>query len=132
MASAAQYGIKELIGYERAHSQGAGFGAESGAAIRLAPRLVNQILQNRGVEQFIRDLREVVPPEAILLLTTVTKTHSGTLRLGEIDYQLEGKIDSRSAVLFAASIEVKLDGRARAGARLPGSDEYSWGPWTSK
>jgi hypothetical protein len=113
MASAASYSIEEIATYERAHSQGAGVGAEAAEAIRLAPRLVNQELQNRGVEKTLRDLVATLPAGTELRLTTVTTTHPGTLRLKEIQYVLRAVRGGRpQGVLFEAAIEVGLSGRA--------------------
>jgi len=112
MASAASYGIAEIARWERAHSQGAGFGAEAREAIRLAPQVVNQELQNRGVEQTIRDLVEILPPGTELHLTTVTMTHERTLRLREIQYKLEAVSGDLRRTLFVTSIEVSRSGRA--------------------
>ncbi|HSF43576.1 MAG TPA: DUF4157 domain-containing protein [Thermoanaerobaculia bacterium] len=113
MASAAEYGVQEIAGWERAHSQGAGFGAEAAEAIRLAPRQVNQALQNRGIERTIRDLYRTKPPDVELHLTTVTQTHPGTLRLQQIDYVLEAwRGGQKVGTVLEASIEVGRSGRA--------------------
>jgi hypothetical protein len=121
MASAAAYAIDEIATYERAHSQGAGVGAEAAEAIRLAPRIVNQELQNRGVEKTLRELVATLPAGTELRLTTVTTTHPGTLRLKEIQYVLRAVRDGRpQAVLFEAGIEVGLSGRAVTTAELRG------------
>ncbi len=130
MRSAAEYAIQELAGWQRAHSTGAGLGIESGEAIRLAPELVNQAMQNRGIESFLRALRDqVVGQGERLHLTTETQTHSGTLRLSSIHYIVERPEGQRMITLFEAVIEVQRDGRARAGVRLSGSDKYTFGPW---
>ncbi|GAA4878632.1 polymorphic toxin type 4 domain-containing protein [Actinomycetospora straminea] len=46
--------------WERAHLIGPGFGAELFEGITLAPRGVNQIAQNRGIEGFLRHAAETV------------------------------------------------------------------------
>ncbi|WP_251096588.1 DUF4157 domain-containing protein [Streptomyces sp. Caat 7-52] len=46
------------------HLWGPGFGDEAAAGIMLGPRAVNQEWQNRGVEQFIRDLRDQASRQA--------------------------------------------------------------------
>lgn len=129
MVSAAEYGIAELAGWERAHSQSAGLGAESEEAIRLAPRHVNRVLQNSGIERFLRALRDQAAGHPVHL-TTVTATHPRTLRLASIHYEVETVDAGARTTLFEAVIEVERNGRARPGIRLPGSDAYTWGPWT--
>ncbi len=131
MMSAAEYGIAELEGYHRAHSTGAGLGAESGAAIRLAPgELVNQAMQRRGIEGFIRALADAAMEEGVRIhLTTETRTHSGTLRLASIHYAVEAATPEGRISLFDAAIEVRTNGQARAGVRMAGSDTYTFGPW---
>lgn len=44
-----------FAGYQRAHLIGPGFGGELYEGLMLAPEAVNQVTQNKGVEQFIRD-----------------------------------------------------------------------------
>jgi hypothetical protein len=128
MMRAAEYSIAEIRRYELAHSTGAGLRIESGEGIRLAPRLVNQALQNRGIERFLREMRDLATGER-LHLTTVTHTHASTLRLASIHYHVEVAEGDRMITLFDAVIEVRRNGQARAGVRLPGSDEYTFGPW---
>ena len=48
----------QLDTWEAAHLWGPGFGDEAAAGMMLAPRDVNQVWQNRGVEQFLRRLRK--------------------------------------------------------------------------
>ena len=129
MRSAAEYGIRQLAGWQRAHSTGAGLGIESGEAIRLAPELVNQALQNRGIEAFLRFLRDEAAAQGELLhLQTETLTQTGTLRLSSIHYLVERQEGQHMITLFEAVIEVRGDGSARAGVRLEG-DKYEFGPW---
>lgn len=131
MMSAAEYGIAELEGYHRAHSTGAGLGAESGEAIRLAPgELVNQTMQRRGIEGFIRELADIAMSEGVRIhLTTETRTHPRGLRLASIHYSVEAATAEGRITLFDAVIEVRTNGEARAGVRLAGSDTYTFGPW---
>jgi hypothetical protein len=128
MMSAGEYAAAELVGWQRAHSQSPGLGGESGEAIRLASELVNQVLQNRGIEGFLRSLRDQVPNER-LHLTTETRTHPGTLRLESIHYLVEVPEGNRMRLQFEAAIEMRISGEARAGVRLPGSNKYTFGPW---
>jgi hypothetical protein len=44
--------------WEAAHLWGPGFGDEAAAGMMLAPKEVNQEHQNRGIEGFLRDLRD--------------------------------------------------------------------------
>ena len=131
MMSASEYAIDEIVDWERAHSQGAGLGVEAREAIRLAPPLVNQVLQNRGIERFLREMRDLAQGERIHL-TTVTETHTGTLRLASIHYSVEAVDADGRRTLFDAAIEVRRNGESRAGVRLPGSDSFTWGPWLSE
>lgn len=129
-ARAAEYGLEEIEGWERAHSQSAGTGAESGEAIRLAPKVVNQGLQNQGIEGFMRDLEAAKPKGTKLHLRTVTKTHPGTLRLKEIHYEVSAKLpgEDKRRTIFRTVIRVHKDGTAQAGTAWAGSDEYEWTP----
>lgn len=98
-----------LIGWDRAHSQGNITGHESPFAIRYAPSEVNQAYQRLGIERFVRELYEEKEDGVELLLTTVTYTHPGTLRLKEIQYKVDAMRNgsSRSYTLFEASIAVE-------------------------
>jgi hypothetical protein len=96
-----------LDGWHRAHSQGAGLGNEMKEGIRYAPPEVNLKLQNQGIEQHIRDIRDQLHPDAKLLLTTETKAHEGSLRLKSIDYKLEAEMNGERSRIYEASIEVE-------------------------
>lgn len=102
--SATQVGLE---GWHRAHSQGAGLGNEMREGILYAPPEVNLKLQNQGIEQHIRDIRDQLNPAAKLLLTTETKAHEGSRRLKSIDYKLEVEINGKRTRLYEASIEVE-------------------------
>src|ERR1700743_142073 len=80
-----------LVGWERSHSQGAGTGQESASGILYAPSEVNQALQNKGIEQFLRDFFKVKAQDADLFLTTDTTPLPGTRRLQSIEYLLDAK-----------------------------------------
>lgn len=96
-----------LVGWERAHSQGAGTGHESPHAIRYAPREVNQAYQRLGIEKFLRTLFNEKGADVDLILTTVTYSHPGTLRLKEIQYRVDARRKKGlSQPLFEAAIEV--------------------------
>jgi hypothetical protein len=132
MHTAAEYAIAQIAGWQRAHSTSPGLRIESGEAIRLAPEFVNQILQNQGIEDFLRALRDAAGTNYRLHLRTVTSTHPGTLRLESIHYMLgigEGEGDDFVEVLEAV-VEVLRDGRARAGVRR--GNKYEFGPWFTR
>ena len=96
-----------LEGWHRAHSQGPITGHESAAGIRYAPPEVNQKFQRLGIERFIREVFEEKAADTEVWLTTVTRAHSGTLRLKEIQYRLDALRRGVSRTLFEASIEVE-------------------------
>ncbi|HWM58332.1 MAG TPA: polymorphic toxin type 4 domain-containing protein [Pseudonocardia sp.] len=50
-----------LEGYQRAHLVGPGFGAEEVHGVMLAPEGVNQTVQNRGIEKFLRKAASLQP-----------------------------------------------------------------------
>jgi len=125
MMSAGEYALEILRGWQRAHASGAGLGAESGEAIRLAPEFVNQILQNRGIEQFLRDLRsEVIPEGGRVHVTTVVETHPMTFRLAAIEYQIEVVTENGLSPLGSVRIEVSPEGNSQGFVRAPGGDVY--------
>ena len=96
-----------LSGWQRAHSQGAGIGAESPHAIRYAPAEVNQHYQRLGIERHLKELVEHKPANVELWLTTVTFTHPRTLRLKEIQYKVDAIRGPQRRILYEASIEVE-------------------------
>lgn len=95
-----------LKGWGRGHSQGAGTGNESTEGIRYVPAEVNRKLQNHGIENYIRDLVKEKDPYVDLWLTTVTTTHPGSLRLAEIEYQVDAVHEGRSRTVFEATIKI--------------------------
>ncbi|HET8654176.1 MAG TPA: polymorphic toxin type 4 domain-containing protein [Longimicrobiaceae bacterium] len=96
-----------LAGWERAHSQGNITGYESAEGIRYAPSEVNQAFQRLGIEGFIRELFEEKAADVEMIMTTVTYTHPGTLRLKEIQYRIDVVRRGLTHPLFEASIEVE-------------------------
>lgn len=91
MPSASEHGRPEVAGMERAHTLGQGTGFESPFAIFYAPREVNQIIQNNGVEEMLRGLHSSARPGESFHVSTLTKPHPGTQRLAEIRYRVEVK-----------------------------------------
>lgn len=85
--SASESGIPTFAGTERAHSFGQGFGWESPFALYNAPRFVNQRLQNNGIEQYVRSIRDLLPAGQKLVLHTTTKAVPDTRRLQSITYE---------------------------------------------
>jgi hypothetical protein len=96
-------------GWERAHSQSAGTGAESRHGILYAPERVNQELQNRGIEKDLRNMQKDCSAQGVrLFLTTETRAHSGSDALKSITYRVDGRAaDGRTARLYEAEITVE-------------------------
>ena len=93
-------------GYERAHSLGQGTGFESPYGIFYAPREVNQTLQNRGIEAYMRDLAANAAPGETFRVVTSTTAHPRTLRLSGIDYSIVRVSGGRAEEVAAYSIRV--------------------------
>jgi hypothetical protein len=93
---------------QRAHSGAPGLGRESAAGIRRAPTFVNQELQNRGIEKFLRGLFQKVKndPNMKFPLKTETRSFNLTTRLESIQYQLEAEIEGKTRVVLVATIVV--------------------------
>ena len=70
-------------GYHRAHSLGQGTGFESPFAIPYAPAKVNLAIQNDGIEEFLRGLRDQGPPGMRFHVVTETKFRPGSLDLDQ-------------------------------------------------
>jgi hypothetical protein len=95
----------DLKGWQRAHSQGAGLGAETREGILYAPPEVNLRLQ-KSVENEIREIFEEKAADVDLFLTTETRAHPGTMRLEHIEYRLEAVRGGERSIIFEASIEI--------------------------
>jgi hypothetical protein len=74
--------------YERAHALGQGTGFESPYAIYYAPEYVNQTLQNRGIEAYMRELAASAAPGESFRVVTRSTAHPRTLRLATMDYTI--------------------------------------------
>jgi hypothetical protein len=100
-----------LIGakfYERAHAQGPGTGVESPYGIALAPKLVNQELQNRGIEDQIREIQRQKRDDVDLFLRSEVSTTDDGMFLTGINYQLYAQRHGESRrMIYAASIEIE-------------------------
>jgi hypothetical protein len=92
---------------ERAHSQGQGTGFESPYAIRYAPKEINQVLQNAGIEMYLRWLSQHKIPGVEYRLITETAVHPGSLRMQYIRYQVEAVTEKESAMLFSVKLNVE-------------------------
>ena len=102
----------EVPGYvksdlERAHSQGAGTGFEAPFAIPYAPREVNQTLQNLGIEEYLRLLRDNQPEGVVFGLMTNTRVHPDTRRLSLIEYTVTATYKGERRTLFNTGIRVE-------------------------
>jgi hypothetical protein len=91
--TATQHGLLPQF-YQRAHALGQGTGFESPFAIYYAPEFVNQTLQNKGIEEFMRRLAayQVQVPGQSLRVLVQTSPHSGTRRLREINYRIRSAV----------------------------------------
>ena len=98
-----------LRGWHRAHSQGAGTGAESRLGIFYAPPKVNSELQRHGIEEHIREVFEIANSTGHnLFQVTETRPHPETRRLASITYRLEAQgRDGRAHILYEVEIEVQ-------------------------
>jgi hypothetical protein len=116
---------------ERAHLHGAGLGVESPFGIGLAPREVNQILQNKGIEKYMRSLRDALPKGATLVYETNVVPHPGTSRQANIGYRIDVVINGQRHPFaeFAIGIEIDARGTPRAerlGTRSVVADPIAW------
>jgi hypothetical protein len=113
--------------HQRAHAMGAGFGVESVPGIYYATKEVNQVLQNRGIERFIRDTWKQKRPDAQLHLTTVVTPVKGTEILESITYILKGKLasDPEPRTIFVIHIQVVDALGAKPSAQVSADPEYA-------
>jgi len=93
-------------GYHRAHTLGQGTGFESPFAIPYAPAKVNLAIQNDGIEEFLRGLRDEAPAGAHFHLRTETHMRPGSLDLDSITYRIEASQGGRRAEFFEFDIKV--------------------------
>jgi hypothetical protein len=96
-----------LLGWERAHSQGAGTGQEHAQGICYTPQGVHQQPQNQGIERLIRELYQEKAEAVELFLTTETKCLPGTRRLKSIICMLEAQRNHQKIRLWEAEITVE-------------------------
>lgn len=84
-----EMGVPGLEGYQRAHAHGQSLGWESPYALYYAPEYVNQVIQNRGIERFLRVLRDRMRPGEELIIRTEVRPHWGSRRLQTIEYHID-------------------------------------------
>jgi hypothetical protein len=96
-----------LDGWHRAHSQGAGTGAESPAGILYAPPEVNLEFQASGIERHLRDLVRQKASDVTFHLETTTLAHPGTRRLASIQYRLVAERGGKPTRMWEASLTVQ-------------------------
>lgn len=94
-------------GWDRAHSLGQGTGFESPFGIFYAPSYVNKILQNNGIELYMRTLAQQKLPNTSYKLSTKTMAHSGSLRLKKIHYRVEVEVEGKQYPFFEYTIQVE-------------------------
>jgi len=93
-------------GYHRAHTLGQGTGFESPFAIPYAPSKVNLAIQNDGIEEFLRGLRDEAPAGTHFHLRTETHMRPGSLDLESITYRVDVSQGGRRADFFEFDIQV--------------------------
>ena len=129
-------GLEPRKDAQRAHSSGPGTGFESDCGINHGPDDVNQELQNRGVEQRIRDTYGQKKDGCELWMKTVSSTHEGTRDLKEIQYEISARPEGSQAkpeVIYRHTITVDKNGKAQASkdewavAKKPGDE--GWSPY---
>jgi len=99
--------IVRNVPYQRAHIIGPGFGIEL-PMIMYAPEKINQDLQNRGVEKLLRELTDKIGEFADIHVTAHATTQTGSLRLGQITYIVEGQQEGQPMEkLLEVSIDVE-------------------------
>ncbi len=83
--------LEPISNLQRAHLVGAGFGRESPLGVFHAPEDVNQRLQNRGIERYIRGLYRRRYPGVEFFLIADAEPHPGTTLLARVHYRLFGQ-----------------------------------------
>ena len=96
-----------------AHATGAGLRVESPFGISRAPYEVNQTLQAKGIEAYLRRLRDELPPGATLSYSPAITYHEGTNRPKRIDYLIEITIQGQRRPFAEFAIDVEIERVAR-------------------
>lgn len=109
---------------ERAHLHGAGLGFESPFGIGPAPTEVNQMLQAKGIEKFMRDLRDALPPGATLSYQTSATFHSGSTRQARIEYKIDITVQGKRTTFAEFAIDIEADPPGTPPAMSRGSHSF--------
>ena len=96
-----------------AHALGAGLRVESPFGISRAPVEVNQALQAKGIEAYLRRLRNELPPGATLSYSPAITYHEGTMRPKRIDYRIDITIQGQRRPFAEFAIDVEINRVAR-------------------
>jgi hypothetical protein len=97
------------VNWERAHALGQGTGFESPYALWYAPEYVNQVLQNQGIEEFMRRLAAGAGPDETFRVLTSTVPHAGTRRLANMEYTIVKVAGGRTETVAFYAIAVGND-----------------------
>jgi len=96
-------------GYERAHLLGPGLGADMPQGILYAPSVVNQKLQNQGIEHLIRAMYAQKYPGAEFRVVLTATPHPGGDLLARANYKLYGRFPGEAwTFIFEYTIKVGL------------------------
>jgi hypothetical protein len=106
MFTAGESGRENIGGMERAHTLGQGTGFESPFGVYYAPREVNQMIQNHGIEEYFRGLQQSALPGESFSVSTLTTAHPGSLRLKEIRYDVSVVRNGNKDFMFEYVITV--------------------------
>ncbi|HEY6817599.1 MAG TPA: polymorphic toxin type 4 domain-containing protein [Croceibacterium sp.] len=123
---------------ERGHLHGAGLGVESPFGIGLVPREVNQELQNRGIEQYMRRLRDALPEGVEMIYHTDVEWHKTTNRQSRIGYKIEMVLNGHRERFaeFAINIDADppgtLQSQRRGTAGRPWVEKMEWPVLTAR
>lgn len=129
--------LADLRGWQRAHLIGPGFGTELFTGMMLAPESVNQVVQNEGVEHFIRTAAGIDGAEVTVSATAQGRRLEVGLKgngvehidvLTRVDYTIKIKLEGGRTETHSVAIEigpppegaVKVDSTIPADA--PGGD----------
>lgn len=93
-------------GTQRAHGAGApGLGFDAPYGVAHAPKKVNLVLENLGLEQFVRDLRDNAPHGVQYLYRTTT--HKAGANLTERVYRISATVDGEVHDMYEFAIRMK-------------------------